>query len=554
MSHKSRFSGWRRIVAFALFCSMTVWGVLAPVPFAMASNMGPVKDGAVYGAELAKQGSTASGTAAGSGSGASGGGAGFWMASDAISGFLKWLGINVDAQGFKKAIEIISKVISTINSILKLINDMFAEIFMALGSVIQGVIGGKRLEAEADKRMAIYSANSDLNDQMLYNNMNMAMDNAMPRTQHLCRKIVLDQYARSTIRSQEGVTRSIVDSMRFRQRGPNEDGAGPKGSIEATQVRCLNKYGNPLDGYPDSCVDRTTEVGPFKRKLTDADLLAATMDGAVTLEYPRREVLTETTQNGQTLLIARSVLENDNQRMWLAAVNYCFQMAGPRPTPPSGEYAKTPNGMILKALFDNASSRETAYAERCAKIIAYYTRLNPTDSPEELAADKKFCANSINGVPGKTNYIDEETMKEKFEDCARGLSPYQKDYLQALVCKTNQNFLLSASSGVLFPEMMDQAVQCGSNWNAWKLDMATRNGGLVDAVKGFMGVRKLWNKMLEPKTGRGKRSELDNAPSNLHPVKASPLQEAPAVLHRVSDQKLPLAKEDGLKLPMAVNQ
>ena len=536
MKKKSGFSRLRKAIAMALVFWMTLSG-LAVFPAGSGMAAGASENAAASTDETS--------------------GIGFWLTFDLPNFIAETLGISIDTAGFAKTIKAIQEVISVINSIIKLINDVFGEIFAALGSVIQGVLGGKRLEGELAKRMADAKISADFNDQKLALEMDAVMNNARPKNAHLCRKIVGSQFSRSLEDYKNGVARSIVDAIRFRQRGPGRDGAGPRGTIQATEMRCLNKYGNPIDGYPDSCVDTTTSIPPFGRKLTDADLLAATMDGSVTLEYPHRDVVSEQTQNGQTLLVARAVLQNDNQRMWLAAVNYCMQMAGPRPTPPTGAQAKTPNGMVLTSLFNHGTARESAYADKCAKVVAYHTRPNPTDSPDIVQQHEELCAKSVKGVMGKTNYIPEETLIEKFGNCKIGLSPYQIDYLQALTCKTPQYFMLSSNSGVLYPEMMDDAMTCGSAWNTWQLNMATLHGGLVDAVKGFMGNRKLWNKMLDRSLGQ------NNAENNMAPPAArqasSPSAEqatkAPKQkLHRINDTQMVPVTTDQTGLPLAVEQ
>lgn len=412
-----------------------------------------------------------------------------------------------DFAGFADVLEMLSTILTIAGNILSLIGSGFDAMFDAFDDTTKGLVAVKNVDAEVEKRMVNLVRNSNANDKMLENDMTFIMEHTPPKNAHLCRKMIISQGAASGQGIVDAVAHIITDAYISAQRGIGQDEAGPRGTMLASELRCLNKYGNPIDGYPESCFDLTTKVGTFKRTFVDADILASTIDGAVTLEIPRMDSVQYELADGQAMVATIANPQNNEQKMWIAAMNYCLQMAGPKPTPPAGRFANTQMGVVLTGMYRSAIAKASAHVEKCGRIVGYYSRPN-ADMTDQREAGNKVCRSAI-GKAGSTNYLDQITLNEKFGGCTQGLSKYQMEYLDRLVCKSPQSYMLDANSGALTPEMMDQAVACGSAWNLWELNTATLQGSLVDLTRGFMKVRKEFNRV-QAGMNRGPRASADD--------------------------------------------
>lgn len=398
-----------------------------------------------------------------------------------------------DMEGFREVLDMLASIISIATQILNVITDGFNALFGAMDDAIKAQLSAKLVAAQIEQDMINYTINSDMNDKEMATQSTVIMEHTPPRNAHLCRQALMKQGAAKGGDLVHQVGHMAADAYLSSMRGVGKDGSGPQGIMVANELRCMNKYGNPIDGYPPSCFDATTRVGEFKRTFIDADLLASTMDGAVTLEIPNMEQVSYKDAAGQSLVAVVAVPQNNEQKMFLAAMNYCLQMAGPKPTPPAGSFASSPKGLDLTREFRSAVAASTALVAKCGEIIGYYAR--PNALMEDAIYDgNKMCRSAI-GKAGSTNYLDEETLRIKFDGCNWGLSKYQRDYLDKLSCKSAQYYMLSAHSGALTREMMDQAVACGAAWNGWQENTITLQGALVDVARQHLANRKRFDEI-----------------------------------------------------------
>ncbi|MDD3182876.1 MAG: hypothetical protein PHD48_08760 [Alphaproteobacteria bacterium] len=445
-----------------------------------------------------------------------------------------------DMAGFAEVLELLGNILSLASQVLNLITDGFNAVFGALFDTLHGILGAKIIDAEIETDMVNYVINSNMQDKITANKMAFVAAHAVPLNTHLCRQTIIRQGASSAQELVDGVAHIITDAYLSEQRGLGQDQAGPSGVMKANELRCLNKYGNPIDGYPATCYNLDTKVGPFKRTLVDADILPSTLDGAVTLELPKMDHVQYQSADGQTMVATIANPQNDEQRMWLAATNYCLQLAGPKPTPPAGKAALTSVGLATTGMYRSALAAGSSLVNQCGRVVGYYTRPN-----EDMAVARengnKVCRSSI-GAAGKTNYLDEKTIKEKFYDCKQGMSKYQLDYMDHLVCKSPQYYMLSAHSGVLTPNMMKDAVSCGLGWVGWELSTATLQGSLVEVVSGHMKNRKTFNKIQAAMRGVGRSAANENGASSYHPA-------AVEKRHQKSSQKKTATKASSVLAP-----
>jgi len=309
-------------------------------------------------------------------------------------------------------------------------------------------------------------------------------EHAPPANHYLCKRILLEQLPLLAGKFEKGVADLALRAIISMGRGPTDDAAGPAYAADEEALRIAARFANAaVDGYDATAAD-DTKIGPYKRGFTDADLTPFSMDGTVALELPAMGNETVTLADGKTLDVQVPNPENDNQRMWVAGLHYCFQLAGPRPTPPWGESADTPQGQTEQAKAYAGLSRLAEAVSPCTELLAYYTRPNSTFSAM-IAAQKKSCL-------AAKKYIDDETFEKEFASCEKGLSPYQAELLNQLVCKSSQHYISMAQSNVSGIKLADETVKCTLSWDEWQYKVVEKQAGLAAVVESVAETREAW--------------------------------------------------------------
>lgn len=418
-----------------------------------------------------------------------------------------------DVAGFRRSFDLLRTMLSVLQNILSAMDTLFNQLFGAISTVLQALLGGTILKSQVDAKLTDALISSNTNDAILGVQMDYTMEHAQPRNAHLCRQVLIHQLATTTQDYEAAVSRVALKAIESMYRGLDPatgqpmNGDGPMYFKDDMQRRCYYRYGNNVDGYPPECVDLTTRVGPYQRTLVDADLSPFSMDGSTVLELPTMETFTQTIA-GQTVTMTRaSATQRPEQQMWLAALNYCFQMAGPRPSPPIGRDALTETGSRAWEAFQRGLTRQSAYSKQCTDLIAHHTRPSP-DATTLIAEQNRLCS-SVVGRMGSTNLFDEQTITTQFGGCRFGLSPFQAKYLQQAQCKSPQYYMLSAHSGVVHKDMMKAALSCGSSWNQWKANEVVRQASLISGAEGQLSVRKIWAEISRVRAGTPTKSKTD---------------------------------------------
>lgn len=404
-----------------------------------------------------------------------------------------------DLAGFSRSLQLLGTMLNVLQSILTAMDTLFNQLFGAISTVLQSLLGGTILKSQIKANVTDAMIAADTNDAMLGVQMDYVMEHAPPKNAHLCRQILIHQLAETTHDYEQAVSRVALKAIESMYRGLDPatgqpmNGDGPMYFKDDMERRCYYRYGNNIDGYPPECTDPNTRVGPYQRTFVDADLSPFTMDGSMVLELPTMETFTQTIA-GQTVTMTRaSATQRPEQRMWLAALNYCFQMAGPRPSPPIGRDALTESGSRAWEAFRRGLAKQSAFSKKCTDLIAHHTRPDPASTT--LIAEQNRMCSAVVGKSGTTNLFDEQTIATQFGGCQVGLSPFQAKYLEQAECKSPQYYMLSAHSGVLDRESMKAAVACGVSWNQWKLNEVERQASLIPAAEGQMRVRKIWREI-----------------------------------------------------------
>jgi len=301
-------------------------------------------------------------------------------------------------------------------------------------------------------------------------------ENVPPQNAQLCNAIVANKGSLDTEQFEKGVKNLALSAIESMYRSATDDGAGPQAAYDSLVNRCAMKLGNPADGYADECVDTST-TGADGRKLTDADMRAATLDGGQVLELPP---MTTKTVDGVSYQVPDP--QTTEQKFWVAGLYYCVNMAGSRPTPPSKEQIKTPSGLTARANWDHCAAAQSALASACTTVLAFYTRPNSTYSTLIAAQKKAYEAIVSFGV----------NLPDSFESGAKGLSAYQELSSTQVICKSNQFFVSKSEGGASHPEMSDSVDRCAASWNSWQLLQNKIKYALVKSVTAMAKLPECW--------------------------------------------------------------
>lgn len=394
-----------------------------------------------------------------------------------------------------KKIAVLGQIISVISNIYTLITDGF-------GIMTDLVKNDGRLNALGQEGLALtkqrltqIEMDTAAADAKLAADLKFVADYAAPKNEYLCKATLIHQLAATTEDFERGISRLALKAIESMYRGPIDDGSGPMYAFDEETLRCSAGFGNPVvDGYDSSCSGlATTTVGEdTKRSFIDDDLTPFSMDGAIPLEVSSFTSKAITLPDGKEITVSVPDPINDNQRMWIAGLYYCFQLAGPRPTPAWGEDKMTrPQGLVERARFDHALAMQSAMVKPCTDLLAYYTRPNLDDSASKALIDKqqKSCVSA-------KGYIDGHDLEVKFSNCLspdfRGLSAYQAELLSHSMCKSEHHHISLIQAGATQPELINETIKCSAAWNTWQAKVAAKQGALVDAVTGIQGTKSNW--------------------------------------------------------------
>lgn len=370
-----------------------------------------------------------------------------------------------------------------LQTLLKLLQTYHLEIKNWFAKVLSDKTQSTKVESAAmqgylktREKMTDKDVDDNTKDVLLTNAARASMKNVLPKGQRLCNNIMIGQLKMTTEAFERSLTRAIVSAIEQMYRGPGEDGAGPQYARDQHQLRCQAKLGNAID-YPDECVDKSTK-GTDGRSIQDADLRIATITGGQVLEMP---AFKSVTINGASFRVPDP--QNAEQKFWTAGFYYCFNMAGPRPSPPYGKELDTPEGRVKYVRWENCAAKQSGLIEGCSKLLAHHTRPGPTMTTL-VAEQKKRCE------AAKKEQIQ---IPASFDDCNKGVSAYQAAYIEQAQCKNPQYYISQKSAGAKDPKLMNVIIDCAMSWSVWKETEASLLGGVLDGAAGLLDIQACWD-------------------------------------------------------------
>ncbi|MDD2325028.1 MAG: hypothetical protein PHW63_03320 [Alphaproteobacteria bacterium] len=387
----------------------------------------------------------------------------------------------------------ITSLLTTLSSALTSLFDQFTD---EQGKRDKVLLGGEQILMKLREKAAIAIADADTLDTKMQVQMEIAARTAPPKHEYLCKAMLVHQLAPTLEKFRYGVERFALKAIEAMYRGPTDNGMGAQYFADEYALRCYNKTASPVDGYPSECIDTTSGLSepPGNRTFVDADLSPFTMDGVVTLEMPDMETKAVQTAKGNWITIVVPKPSNYNQKMWVAGLNYCFELAGPRPKAPWGDVMSSEKGKRDRATFQRGLAIQSTAMKNCVAQLAYHTRPNPSMT-DMIAKQNKNCSSVLGPGGSGDGIFDATTIKDKFADCKKGLSPYLAENLEKAMCKTPSHWIAQGMAGAKHYKQMQGIVQCMVTWNAWQKNLAAQNGSIVRSVTGLVEAKKVWSDM-----------------------------------------------------------
>lgn len=244
--------------------------------------------------------------------------------------------------------------------------------------------------------------------------------------------------------------------------------AAPGATKDSTKA-----FGNAVDGIEEGIASYSSMV--------DADLLGAMTD----LTIP------DVTGSGSSKKYNPTT---ERQVAYMAALNHCMHVAGPRESPSRDANLNTPTGLIQRAMFNHCAANESVLIKQCGDKIAFNARPNCTQSPELCEQQNVFCGEAVKNSGNA----------EKYGNCEEGLSPRESFILEQMMCKAQQHYIDQTLAHAPTKDQYGTVTRCSMAWDAWEALAAKKEENFLRAVGAIGSLDSCWSAVesLGPGGGR----------------------------------------------------
>lgn len=364
-----------------------------------------------------------------------------------------------------------------INVEVKNLGDNFVTVFNAL-TAAEKIVNKVRI----DTTDAISDA--EAKNTLLKAKLNNVVDHAdmAPSEQFLCNLILVRQVVPVMTEFARIVSRVVTRGIDERYRCSTCDGNGPQYAGDLTRIKRGEtvenglKSGSILDGVAEE--NRSTETLPGLGP-EGTDISADSLSRDMVYSMPPIK-LVEKQVNGQSQMVKEFVPEKGNaaQQMWILARQYCYNVAGPRPTPPHGEAMDTADGKARRQRFDACVAQQDGFVKACGDRLAKLTR--PDCANDDF---KPFCDAAVQACDAAAEaHI---TLPPEYNDCGQGLSLYQAEYLSNILCGSTRSVQADGHNGATEPERVTSLVLCQLMSQAWERQIQEEDKSWMQAVQGM---------------------------------------------------------------------
>ncbi len=385
----------------------------------------------------------------------------------------KWIQEHAD---WIQAFELLNTIISIVTGILKL----FEEVRDMLAEKLSVLIATEHID-NALKYMAEKTMHQDAKGTIIDSTINgvkadvVARNFRRPDVKADCYTYLARQGLSGNQFFNQSVSNALLQMIETQGIGRGQDEDGPLGAWKRYIYMC-----GPGSNFPKGMfAEMEPPAGCKEEKYSGLLTSSRLVSGAYVLEIP--DFKTETFAG-----VPKSVPvpSNDEQKNFVAAAVWLTNMVGFRPSPPVGDAIKTHAGMVEVAQWHHCAAVQSALAKPCTDLIAKFTRPDCSKSQYKLECDasKRACdAVSKSSLPnGGSPAIDVSKMPGF--DCAKGLSTYQVEYLNHLLCLTSDRAIALPAQGASVDANTAAVDVCAVAWSQWQTKLATEQDACTQAA------------------------------------------------------------------------
>jgi len=273
-------------------------------------------------------------------------------------------------------------------------------------------------------------------------------------------------------------------------RGPTDRGNNTQHSADMLALKC-----GKVPGYPEPTGNVKDQLPPECRAVVsvpgssaaDMESNAQVLDFSRVYTIPplKRESVTE---NGVTYKVSRfdPNMEDQGQKRFVTATQFCYTMAGAHPAPPYGVGKLTAESIVKEGKSVSCRAIQSAFVSQCTYRIGKLTK--PDCSRDEM---KGFCGPAIEGcAAAKEAHVQ---LGASYANCQNGLNLYQMERMSVLMCGASRRVQHEGHQGTKEGDVAPLLTVCDIMKALWEDQLNLEQKNLLDAVKGVINNRECFD-------------------------------------------------------------
>ncbi|MGE0109936.1 MAG: hypothetical protein AB7S81_09310, partial [Bdellovibrionales bacterium] len=176
----------------------------------------------------------------------------------------------------------------------------------------------------------------------------------------------------------------------------------------------------------------------------------------------------------------KPVLTDDQQILYMAGLNLCYNAAGPHPRSPYKEELKVPEKQASAGIYAQCKPLKSAFVKKCFDRLAYVSRpdcehASDASLVELCESHHKICQDAID---------DGLELPDSFGACNEtlGLSPFQVEWIQHNRCTAWNAATDIMGEGALDAEAQERARRCKAALTDWEDNVEASTKALILAL------------------------------------------------------------------------
>ena len=344
---------------------------------------------------------------------------------------------------------------------------------------------------EAEKREEIYKADAKTKNVLLQEQMRGTVNPipTLPSDQFLCNVLLARQAPLELVKFARMFSSVIQRGVDATYRGPWSNGNGPE--YYADFAKSHEEMANVIDGYDPATASPSNL--PDVSSSTDLDSSVDAISRDRTYIVPPVK-LVDTTMNGQTVKVMTFVPDKTSERdwgaqdRWVKATRLCYNLAGPRPSPPPINTRDSEASRRKRAQYDTCRARQNTFIKQCADRIGAMTR--PNCDIDEM---KPFCEVAQDACEAAADAKIQ--LEPSFNDCRNGLSLYEFEKISNLMCGSTRRFQSEGFAGAPQDEQIRVLAVCGHLMSKWEERIQMEDEAFDLAVRGMRDIQDCYSKV-----------------------------------------------------------